>query len=146
MCETRGQIEAVFDGVEIEVPEPVIVTETPDPLAGELKRASDLLERIMALPVHEMPERKAIEPQFVRNYYTIQPAGVTVTQAPPAEVKVIVGDQPAPVINVVSAPPIVNVQVEPTPVQIQNEVIVKPSQSARVVRDINGKISGLEAE
>jgi hypothetical protein len=147
-CETREQIEGVFDRVVIDnetmQPVPSIADE---PLVGELKRATDILERIMALPVQEYPARKAIEPQqFVKQYFTVTPAGVTVVQAPAPEVKVINEAQPAPIINVQATAPIVNVAVEPTPVQIQNEVVVKPSQSARVTRDANGRITGLEAE
>jgi hypothetical protein len=123
-----------------------IATRKDDPLADELKRATDLLERIMALPVLEMPERKAVETQPIRQYMTFNiPA-----QAAP-EVKFEIPMQAAPTVTVVNnvpeqAAPVVNVNVEPTPVQIQNEVIVKPSQSAKVIRDINGKIAGLEAE
>ncbi|MFA6204294.1 MAG: phage portal protein [Gallionella sp.] len=49
-CETETQIKAVFDAVEIKPSEVVTEIEKPDPLADELKRATDLLERIMAVP------------------------------------------------------------------------------------------------
>ena len=57
-CETKTQIEAVFDGIKIDTAEPVQETVAPDPLADELKRATDLLERIMATP--EPVEARAV--------------------------------------------------------------------------------------
>lgn len=45
-CETKTQVEAVFDGITFDTTPPP----APDPLAAELKRATDLLERVLAMP------------------------------------------------------------------------------------------------
>ena len=154
-CETDTQVKAVFDAVEITpaqvVTAPVVETKSEaDPrLTDELKRATDTLERILAMPVIARPIERKAEPRIVQQ---AQPINVTVNMAEQKapEVKVDVAAQPAPIVNVTmpdAPPPVVNVQVNPTPVTVQNtiECESKP-QSARVVRDANGKITGLEAQ
>ena len=116
-CETKTQIEAVFDGIKIDTAEPVQETVAPDPLAGELKRATDLLERIMAQQPE--PEVKAAPIPNIN-------VTVNMPEGKPPEIKFDMPAPLAPIVNVTNnvpeqAAPVVNVNVSPTPVMVENK-------------------------
>jgi hypothetical protein len=145
-AEVAAQIKARLDVATTEAE--IKAAFEVDPPSMPVVETNDNEIKALAEAINKLAEKHDAQPVIVNlpaTSFTLNEKAVEVKAEAPI-VNVNVPEQPAPVVNVTN-------EVNPTPVEVINNIDVKPApvkvdkpKRARVVRDREGRIEGLEAQ